>query len=95
MQDEFAAEDFGVVAIALDEHVDVVRPLTENITFPVLIDREHLITELLAISNVPTVLWVDESTPATNVIARPPLPPVHNSCRATGWRADTPRNTRA
>ena len=60
MQDEFAAEDFGVVAIALDEHVDVVRPLTENITFPVLIDREHLITELLAISNVPTVLWVDE-----------------------------------
>jgi hypothetical protein len=49
-----------VVAIALDEHVDAVRPLTENITFPVLIDREHLITELLAISNVPTVLWVDE-----------------------------------
>jgi hypothetical protein len=26
----------------------------------VLIDREHLLTELLAISNVPTVLWVDE-----------------------------------
>jgi hypothetical protein len=26
----------------------------------VLIDREHLVTELLAISNVPTVIWVDE-----------------------------------
>lgn len=55
------------MAIALDEHVDVVRPLTENITFPVLIDREHLITELLAISNVPTVLWIDEA----GRIARP------------------------
>ena len=32
-----------------------------------LIDREHLLTELLAISNVPTVLWVDEQ----GAIARP------------------------
>lgn len=49
-----------MVAIAIDEHADAVRPLTEGITYPVLIDREHLLTELLAISNVPTVLWVDE-----------------------------------
>jgi hypothetical protein len=38
----------------------VVRPFAEAITFPVLLDREHLVTELLAISNVPTVVWVDE-----------------------------------
>lgn len=28
---------------------------------PVLLDQQHLLTELLAISNVPTVVWVDES----------------------------------
>jgi hypothetical protein len=37
-----------------------VRPHTDGITMPVLLDRQHLLTELLAISNVPTVVWVDE-----------------------------------
>ena len=37
-----------------------MRPWTENITFPVLIDPQHVLTELYAISNVPTVLWIDE-----------------------------------
>ena len=67
MHDELADEGFGVVAIALDEHVDAVRPLTDGITYPVLIDREHVISELLAISNVPTVLWIE----ASGAIARP------------------------
>lgn len=67
MHDELAADGFGVIAVAIDEHVDAVRPLTENITYPVLIDREHLLTELLAISNVPTVIWIDEQ----GRIARP------------------------
>lgn len=44
-----------------------MRPWVEAISFPVLLDREHLLTELLAISNVPTVLWIDEE----NRIARP------------------------
>src|SRR5262249_8400748 len=65
--DELTPEGFAVVAVALDEHADAVRPFTEGITYPVLIDREHLLTELLAISNVPTVLWLDDS----NRIVRP------------------------
>jgi hypothetical protein len=38
-----------------------VRPFVDGITMPVLLDREHLLTELLAISNVPTVVWIDEN----------------------------------
>jgi hypothetical protein len=50
-----------VIAVAMDETVDDVRPWTNDITFPVLIDPEHLLTELYAISNVPTVVWIDEN----------------------------------
>ena len=60
MHDELATDGFTVVAVALDESADDVRPFTEGITFPVLLDPEHLLSELLAISNVPTVVWVDE-----------------------------------
>jgi hypothetical protein len=38
-----------------------VRPWTEAIEFPVLIDQQHALTELYAISNVPTVIWIDEN----------------------------------
>jgi hypothetical protein len=37
-----------------------VREFTEGITYPVLLDPEHLLSELYAISNVPTVVWIDE-----------------------------------
>ena len=49
-----------MIAVAFDDAADEVRPWTEGITFPVLIDRNHLLTELYAISNVPTVIWIDE-----------------------------------
>ena len=37
-----------------------MRPFTGGITIPVLIDSDHVLTELYAISNVPTVIWIDE-----------------------------------
>ena len=50
--------------MAIDEAVDTIgdyiRDQTSGITYPVLVDAQHLVTELYAISNVPTVLWIDE-----------------------------------
>jgi hypothetical protein len=44
-----------------------VRKWAEGISFPVLVDRDHLLAELYAVSNVPTVVWID----ADGSIARP------------------------
>lgn len=56
-----------VIAVAIDEAVDEVRSLAEDITYPVLMDPDHILTELYAISNVPAVVWIDEN----GRIARP------------------------
>jgi hypothetical protein len=53
-------DNFTVIAVALDNSPDDVRPWVDGITYPVLIDPDHLLTELYAISNVPTVIWIDE-----------------------------------
>lgn len=37
-----------------------MRPWTDGIEFPVLVDQQHTVSELYAISNVPTVIWIDE-----------------------------------
>ena len=37
-----------------------MRPWTDGISLPVLIDPQHVLTELYAITNVPTVVWIDE-----------------------------------
>jgi hypothetical protein len=46
--------------VAIDEAVDKIRPFMDGITYPVLVDADHLLTELYTISNVPTVLMIDE-----------------------------------
>ena len=60
LHDELADEDFTVIAVAIDNSPDDVRPWVDGISYPVLVDQNHLLTELYAISNVPTVLWIDE-----------------------------------
>lgn len=61
MQDELGADGFSVIGVAIDDSVDDVRPWTDGISFPVLIDPQHTLTETYAISNVPTVIWIDEN----------------------------------
>ncbi len=60
LHDELADGGFTVLAVAIDNSPEDVRPFTDGITFPVLYDPQHLLTELYAISNVPTVVWIDE-----------------------------------
>jgi peroxiredoxin len=67
LHDELSPEGFTVVAVAIDQSADDVRPWTEGITMPVLYDPNHVLTESYAISNVPTVVWIDEE----DNIARP------------------------
>lgn len=60
LHDELSPEGFTAVPVAIDDDVEDVRPFTDGIDLPVLIDRQHVLTERYAISNVPTVIWVDE-----------------------------------
>ncbi|MDP6213675.1 MAG: thioredoxin family protein [Acidimicrobiales bacterium] len=50
-----------MIAVAIDENVEVVAPLAQGITYPVLVDTEHRLPELYAVNNVPTVMWIDEA----------------------------------
>ena len=60
LHDELAPAGFSVIGVAIDNAPEDVAPWTEGITFPVLYDSNHVLTELYAISNVPTVVWIDE-----------------------------------
>jgi peroxiredoxin len=60
LHDELSGDGFTVVAVAIDQSAEDVRPWTEGITMPVLYDPQHVLTESYAISNVPTVVWIDE-----------------------------------
>jgi peroxiredoxin len=67
LHDELAPDGFTVIAVAIDNSAADVTPWIDGITMPVLYDPHHVLTELYAISNVPTVVWIDED----NTIARP------------------------
>jgi peroxiredoxin len=70
LSDELANDGLSVVAVAFDQHADDVREFAEGINIPVLLDSSHLLSELYAISNVPTVVWID----ADGKVARPNTP---------------------
>ena len=69
LYEELAAQNFVVIAVAMDSRdgdplpwIEAARP-----TYPVLIDREHRLGELYGIVNVPEAVWIDE----TGRIVRP------------------------
>ena len=62
LHDELAGDGFGVVAVAVDEDPEAVRPFTDGIDLPVLIDRDRLFAERYGLTNVPTVVWIDEES---------------------------------
>ncbi|MEI6701269.1 MAG: TlpA disulfide reductase family protein, partial [Actinomycetota bacterium] len=61
LEDELRDRGFSVLAIAFDDTAEEVRPFTDDIRFPVLLDRHHVVSEAYAMSNVPTVVWIDEA----------------------------------
>jgi peroxiredoxin len=67
LHNELAPQGFTVIAVAIDQSAADVLPWVDGITMPVLYDPYHLLTETYAITNVPTVVWIDED----NRIARP------------------------
>lgn len=70
LADELADDGLSVVAVAFDQHADDVQEFADGIDIPVLLDASHLLSELYAISNVPTVVWID----ADGKVARPNTP---------------------
>ena len=56
-----------MIAVAIDENVEAIKEFAKEATYPVLIDADHLFSDLYAVSNVPTVIWIDEN----DIIVRP------------------------
>ena len=67
---ELKAQNFTVLAIAMDQHVDRARPWIEATKpeYPCLIDRNHHVADLYNMVNVPQAVWIDEA----GRMARPP-----------------------
>lgn len=59
--DELGGENLAIFMVAIDEDPEAVRPFTTEFAGPVLYDRHHVLSERYAMSNVPTVVWIDES----------------------------------
>ena len=49
-----------MIGVAIDENLEKLRELTADVDFPILVDADHVLTELYAISNVPTVVLINE-----------------------------------
>ena len=48
-----------MIGVAIDENLEKLRELTADVDFPILVDADHVLTELYAISNVPTVVLIN------------------------------------
>jgi thiol-disulfide isomerase/thioredoxin len=61
---ELGPKGLDIVSVALDDSAEAAKVWVDAAeptpTFPVLVDREHLLGELFGITNVPSVVWIDE-----------------------------------
>jgi peroxiredoxin len=73
LHEELEPDGLQIIAIALDEDVELARACARDespvlLTYPVLVDRDHRFAELYGARNVPTTVWIDED----DRIVRPP-----------------------
>ncbi|MCR6032475.1 redoxin domain-containing protein [Nocardioides sp. zg-579] len=70
LQDELAETGLKVFSVALDADPEDARPWIEAgaPTYPVVVDTAHVTAERYGITNVPSVVWVDEE----DRIVKPP-----------------------
>jgi peroxiredoxin len=83
LAEELRPEGLDIVSVAMDdsaaaakEWVDAADPQP---TFPVLYDREHLLSELYGITNVPSVVWIDEDD---HIVRAPVIAPGDDEFKA-------------
>jgi peroxiredoxin len=70
LQDELAGSGLKLFSVALDDSPEDSRPWIEAAapTYPVAVDTAHVTAERYGITNVPSVVWVDED----DMIVKPP-----------------------
>ncbi len=70
IQDELADEGLAIFSVALDASPDDSRPWIEAASpdYPVVVDTAHVTAERYGITNVPSVVWVDEE----GTVVKPP-----------------------
>ncbi|WP_281167640.1 TlpA disulfide reductase family protein [Nocardioides halotolerans] len=70
LQDELADANVRLFSVALDNDPEESRPWIEaaNPSYPVAVDTAHVTAERYGITNVPSVVWVDED----DRIVKPP-----------------------
>ena len=64
LYNELKDQNFMVIAVAMDSRgVDAVRgPITKaKTTYTSLVDRDHLVSDLYNMVNVPQAVWIDEA----------------------------------
>ncbi len=74
LQDELADSGLKLFSVALDNDPEDSRPWIEagRPTYPVAVDTAHVTAERYGITNVPSVVWVDEDD---NVVKPPTIAP--------------------
>jgi peroxiredoxin len=74
LQDELADSGLRLFSVALDHDPEETRPWVEAArpSYPVAVDPAHVTAERYGITNVPSVVWVDEDD---NVVKPPTIAP--------------------